>query len=115
MNHPAPNVPETDVADAACRAADGSVLLLDVREPEEWARGHAEHAVTVPLGGLNPASVPSDRPVLTVCLSGKRAAAAAARLAAAGHDVTNVTGGMSAWSAAGLPLVSDGPARPVVS
>ncbi len=104
------NQPETDVNDAARRAADGSALLLDVREPDEWARGRAEHAVHAPLGDLDPGAVPRDRPVLAVCRSGKRSGVAAAALAAAGHDVTNVTGGMLAWVQAGLPVVGDGPA-----
>lgn len=100
---------ETEVHDAARRAADGSVLLLDVREPDEWAGGRSAEATHVPLGDLDPDAVPRDRPVLVVCRSGRRSGLAAEELAAAGHDVRNVTGGMLAWAAAGLPLVGDGP------
>lgn len=100
-------LPETDVQDAARRAASGEVLLLDVREPDEWARGRAPYAVHIPLGTLDPASVPRDRPVLTVCRSGGRSGRAAEVLATAGFDVTNVAGGMQDWQAQGLPLVAD--------
>ncbi len=98
--------------EAARAAADGRVLLLDVREPGEWAAGHAPDAVHLPLGSLNPQQVPADRPVVTVCRSGNRSAKAAAALHAAGREVSNLTGGMQAWTAAGLPITRGGtPAR----
>ena len=90
--------------EAARAAADGRVLLLDVREADEWAAGHAPHAVHRPLGALDPQQVPTDRPVVTVCRSGNRSAKAAAALHAAGHDVSNLVGGMQSWAAAGLPV-----------
>lgn len=67
--------------EAARAAADGRVLLLDVREADEWAAGHAPHAVHRPLGALDPQQVPTDRPVVTVCRSGNRSAKAARRAA----------------------------------
>lgn len=115
MTQPDLSLPETDVYDAARRAADGSALLLDVREPDEWARGRSEHATHLPLGELNPDAVPRDRPILAVCRSGKRSGKATAQLAAAGHDVTNVAGGMLAWAAAGLPIIGDGPGPAEIS
>lgn len=100
-------VPVADVAPAeAARLAEaGQALLLDVREPDEWERGHAPRAVHLPLGELDPATVPSDRPVIAVCRSGNRSGKAAAALAEAGLDVRNLTGGMTAWAAQGLPVV----------
>lgn len=95
----------------AHRAAQaGEALLLDVREDEEWAPGHAPRAVHVPMGQLRQDTVPRDRPVLVVCRVGGRSAAVADALDGLGYDVRNVTGGMLAWAAAGLPVVTDGDA-----
>lgn len=104
---PTPEVRDIDVTEAHHRASDGSALLLDVREADEWAGGRTDLAVHVPLGALDPTAVPKDRPVLALCRSGNRSRTAAAQLAAAGHDVVNVAGGMRAWQAAGLPMTSD--------
>ena len=102
---------EVDVREADRLARSGQVLLLDVREADEWAAGHAPTAVHLPLADARPAAVPDDRPVLAICRSGNRSGQAARALAAAGRDVRNVTGGMQAWAAAGLPVV-DGTGRP---
>lgn len=106
MNEAA-NIPEVEAAEAARLAQQDAVLLLDVREDDEWAAGHAPQAVHTPLGSLDPATVPRDRPVITVCRSGKRAGEAAKALAGAGHDVRNLDGGMQFWSGAGLPVHAD--------
>lgn len=110
----APINPETTVVEARRRVDAGEILLLDVREPEEWAQGHAEHAQLVPLGALDPTTVPTDRPVLLVCRSGGRSGQAVQALRNNGIDATNVAGGMTAWHQAGLPMVSDGPDAPKV-
>ena len=98
---------EVGVREAARAAESGDVLLLDVREHEEWAYGRAPWAVHVPMGDLRQDTVPRDRPVLALCRVGSRSAAVASALAALGYDVRNVTGGMMAWAAAGLPVVRD--------
>lgn len=92
--------------------ADGlrrqGVALLDVREGDEWAAGHAPDAIHVPASEVpDAASRFPGREVLTVCRSGARSAKAAETLAAAGVTVRNVEGGMVAWAAAGLPVVRD--------
>jgi rhodanese-related sulfurtransferase len=101
------DVPEVDAREAAARAASGEVLLLDVREPDEWHAGRAAGAVLVPLGQLDPAAVPTDRPVVVVCRSGNRSGTATAVLREAGVDAVNLAGGMRAWAAAGLPVTAD--------
>ncbi len=89
------------------------LVLLDVREPDEWAAGHAPEAVHVPLGELPSrtgelADLPDDRPVHVICRSGGRSARATAWLNAAGVvDAVNVEGGMKAWQAQGRPMVAD--------
>jgi hydroxyacylglutathione hydrolase len=88
---------------------DGSVQLLDVRQPSEWAEGRVEGAVFV-TGGQLPSrldEVPDgDRPVAVICGSGFRSVVASSLLRANGRDrVVSVVGGMDAWEAAGYPTV----------
>ena len=109
-----PDVPEIDVAEAARRLQTGQVLMLDVREDDEWAAGRAPDAMHMALSELHPAMIPTDRPVIAMCRSGNRSGKAALELAAAGVDVTNIAGGMKAWEAAGLPVVADGGAPGLV-
>lgn len=97
---------QVDPAQALQLAGDGA-LLLDVREPEEWAAGHAADATHMPLGDLDPDSVPHDRIVVAVCRSGGRSGKAAIALADAGIDVRNMAGGMNAWAEANLPITRD--------
>ena len=86
--------------------ADGHALV-DVREPHEWAAGHAPDAVHVPLGELHPDRLPAAERVLCICRSGARSAQAVAVLRNAGYDAVNVEGGMKAWHADGLPVVCE--------
>lgn len=80
--------------------------VLDVRQPDEWAAGHAPGAQHI-TGAELPArldEVPDDRPVLVVCGSGYRSTVAAGLLRHHGNDcVINLSGGWAAWTAAGLP------------
>ncbi|GAA4121812.1 rhodanese-like domain-containing protein [Nocardioides fonticola] len=100
-------LPEVDVFAALRLAAEGAVLI-DVREPEEWAEGHIAHARHRPLGRLSLADVPAG-PVVMVCRSGNRSGQATRALVAAGRDdVVNMTGGMLAWARAGLPITPAG-------
>ncbi len=89
-------------------------LILDVREPPEWAAGHIEDARHIPmnsvpdrLGELSP-----DEPLYVICAVGGRSGQVAAWLNRQGFDAINVTGGMHAWDAAGRAMVSEnaGPA-----
>ena len=87
---------------------EGGAVLLDVREDDEWEAGHAPDATHLPLAEVrDAASRFAGQQVLAVCRSGGRSSKAAAALAKEGIDVRNVAGGMSAWAAAGLPVVRD--------
>jgi len=101
-------VPEVAPADAHGRAPEA--VLLDVREDDEWQAGHAPGALHMALGtlGLEYGRLPEDAPILCVCRTGSRSERAAAALLGAGYDARNVVGGMKAWAAAGLPVVTDG-------
>jgi DMSO/TMAO reductase YedYZ molybdopterin-dependent catalytic subunit/rhodanese-related sulfurtransferase/glyoxylase-like metal-dependent hydrolase (beta-lactamase superfamily II) len=92
---------------------DHGALLLDVREPDEWAEGHAPQALLVPMGEVHArlAELDADRRVVVVCRSGGRSAAITDTLRAAGYDAVNLTGGMCAWTAAGLPTIQPASTR----
>lgn len=84
-------------------------LLLDVREQDEFAAGHAPGSVLIPLGQLanrlNEIRAFDHKPVVVICRSGRRSAAAADILVKAGFkSVHNVQGGMLAWEKAALPI-----------
>jgi rhodanese-related sulfurtransferase len=104
---PTTRLPDVDPGQAAELLQRGEALLIDVREPEEWAAGHAPWAEPLPLSQVTPDSVPQDRPVIAICRSGNRSGKAADALAAAGVRVHNLAGGMKAWAHAGLPVVTD--------
>jgi rhodanese-related sulfurtransferase len=93
------------------------VFLLDVREDDEWAAGHAPDAVHVRLGDLGARAdeVPRDREVYVICRSGNRSAYAAQALAGAGWKTVNVADGMTGWAVAGRPMISDTGAEPYVA
>jgi rhodanese-related sulfurtransferase len=96
--------------DAATVPADA--ILLDVRENDEWAAGHAENAVHIPMGEIvaRISEVPDGGPVHVVCRVGGRSAQVTQYLIGQGVEAVNVSGGMLEWEAAGRPLVNgDGP------
>lgn len=98
--------PQLSPAQAGAALREGGALAVDVREPEEWAAGHVEGSLWIPLGELQAraAELPRDRQLVIVCRSGSRSAYAADALSAAGWDASNLAGGLHAWTAAGLPL-----------
>jgi rhodanese-related sulfurtransferase len=100
------------VADAAARleadtGGGPAPVLVDVREPGEFLDVRAEGAVLMPMSQLAERHVelPKDRPLLVICASGGRSAAATSFLLRSGWtDVMNVEGGTTAWAKAGLPV-----------
>ena len=89
-----------DLRDAA------TIELVDVREADEWSAGRldgARHIVLSELAEQAP-TIARDRPVVFVCRSGARSAMATEAFAASGYDAHNLTGGLLAWVAAGLPF-----------
>ncbi len=95
-------------ARAAKALMDKGALLLDVREPDEWQTEHAPEALLLSMAHVREreAELPRDRRIVVVCRSGGRSAAVADSLCARGFDAVNLSGGMSAWAAAGLPVVT---------
>lgn len=99
-------VPELGV-DALERCAPGAVVI-DVREPAEYAQGHVPAAINIPQADLANRlhEVPRDRPVFVICQVGSRSRRAAQFLREQRYaDVTSVAGGTEAWQAAGKAVV----------
>lgn len=106
---------DLDPAAAAAGSAEGALLLVDVREPDEFRQLHAPSAQPVPLGRLAAQLGrlgDAGKPVAFVCRSGSRSAMATRQARQAGIDAHNVTGGMLAWERQGLPVEAGDPARP---
>lgn len=88
-------------------------VVVDVREPDEYVRGHVPGAVLIPLGQLphRVNEVPRSGPVYVICASGKRSRTAASVLEAAGIDAISVEGGTDGWISAGREYVTGPGAR----
>ncbi len=85
-----------------------NLVVLDVRQPQEWGAGHIDNAIHITGAELPQRieQIPKDKSVAVICGSGYRSSVAASLLAQQGHTrVANVLGGMAAWRNAGLPTV----------
>ncbi|MDQ0600408.1 rhodanese-related sulfurtransferase [Streptomyces canus] len=102
------SLPSVDVAGVP---ADG--LVLDVREADEWAAGHVEGALHVPMSdfvarfGEVTEAVADGRRAYVMCRVGGRSAQVTQYLVQQGIDAVNIDGGMLAWDGAGRPMVTD--------
>ncbi|MGD0375950.1 MAG: rhodanese-like domain-containing protein [Streptosporangiaceae bacterium] len=109
LNEPVPQVPAAAVPD--------DVVLVDVREPDEWMAGHAPGARHIPLGEVSARyeEIPRDSDVYLICRSGARSARVAQALAGAGWAALNVADGMQGWQAAGRPMIAESGLTPYVA
>lgn len=102
------DVPIVSAADVP-ETGDG-VVLLDVREVDEWNLGHAPDALHIPIGDV-PARIEDidiDAEVYVVCRQGGRSVGVVDYLNNIGFDAFQVDGGMVAWQRLGRPLTSHG-------
>lgn len=111
-------VPELTVAQAKEELEQGHVkLLLDVREPAEWEKGHIPGVVLAPRGMLEWYADPTtpyakaalttqrEARIIVTCASGGRSMLAAETLRKMGYtDVVNMAGGFNEWSKQGFPI-----------
>ena len=102
-------VPEVAPADLQSRLSGGEqIVVIDVREPDEFARGKIPGAYTIPRGVLEmqvDGRLPLDATVVLYCGGGARSALACKSLADMGYDkVENLQGGWGAWVKSGLPV-----------
>ncbi|MER7043724.1 MULTISPECIES: rhodanese-like domain-containing protein [Streptomyces] len=95
-------------------AVPSDALVLDVREADEWAAGHVEGALHLPMSefvarfGEVTEAVADGRRAFVMCRVGGRSAQVTQYLVQQGIDAVNIDGGMLAWDAAGRPMITDG-------
>lgn len=97
-------------------AVPEGVYLLDVREADEWAAGHAPGAVHIPMSelGERAGEIPADVEVYVICRVGGRSAQVTMALNNGGWQACNVDGGMMRWAEAGRPMVAESDTNPQV-
>lgn len=93
----------------------GGTLIVDVREPNEFAAGHVPGAINIPRGVIEfkiwnqvgyPANTQLDQPIVLQCQSGNRASLAAQSLADLGFTrITAVVMSLDDWQTTGQPFV----------
>jgi rhodanese-related sulfurtransferase len=100
-------VPEIDVDELAA-LRDRGVVLIDVRNPDEFERFRVPGARLIPLAEVpeRTEEIPEDETVYVICNTGSRSARAVEFLNRQGHDTVNVRGGSRAWLEAGRPVES---------
>lgn len=107
--HSFATLPAVDVDHAAAAVTTSSdVVLLDVREYQEWMAGHAPLARHIPMSELPArlAELPRHARIVCVCRSGNRSGQVTAWLSAQGFDAVNMTGGMQRWASHGHAVVN---------
>ena len=101
-----PDVPEVEPAALSESLRDHSIVLVDVREPREWAISRIPGAITQAEFERNKETY-RNRPIVAYCTIGYRSGQYARRLAAEGFTASNLRGSILAWVHAGEPVVDD--------
>ena len=98
----------TAAVDGVPNPIPDALVVLDVREDDEWQAGRLEGSLHIPLRELGErfTELPTGQ-VLVVCRSGHRSAYATGYLVDQGFDAVNLAGGLIAWHDAGRPLTTD--------
>jgi rhodanese-related sulfurtransferase len=110
-----------DVPTVSVEAMPPGAVLLDCREDDEWAAGHIDGAVHMPMNQIpnrlshGHGELSSECQIVVICKMGGRSAHVTGWLNRNGYDAVNLDGGMLAWAIAGHPMISDDAARPYVA
>ena len=96
----------------AVKLINNDAVVIDIRSPEAFSRGHIVNARNIPLDELDPANSKitklGSKPILAVCDAGISSTRAVDKLRKAGlESVYGLKGGIAAWTEASLPLVTD--------
>jgi rhodanese-related sulfurtransferase len=107
---PGPVLPLVSLEQARAEHASGKVLMIDIREPQEHAKGVAQGVVLLPMSQVAQrlAEIPkqTDQPVLLICNTQNRSRAVTLALQEQGFsNIRYVDGGMSEWARRGWPMV----------
>lgn len=103
---------QTIGTDEAKELIERGIKVIDVRQPEEWQRGHIAGATLVPINGiysfgqaLRDLNLPAEEEVIFVCASGQRSASACEIAMVAGlNKVYNLANGMHGWLNRNYPV-----------
>lgn len=112
--------PEHDIPTVTVDLLPEGAVLLDVREDDEWAAGHIEGALHVPMNTIpqrlasEPGIFHPEGGLVIVCKVGGRSAQVTAWLQMQGVDALNLEGGVIQWMAVGRPLVREDDGEPFV-
>ncbi|MEZ5938976.1 MAG: rhodanese-like domain-containing protein [Hyphomonadaceae bacterium] len=107
-----PKIPTESPEEIHAALTRGEIVLIDVREPREYATERIHGALLYPLSTFDPAALPQGgRPIVFHCGSGKRSGTAFELCQQAGVSVrSHMRGGIGAWMNARLPTISVDPA-----
>src|SRR6187399_3610185 len=108
MMNPKPQLHELTPTEVHHALHDRTIVLVDVREPQEYVTERIHGALLFPLSTFDPRALPADgRPVVLHCGSGKRSAMAVAKCIEAGVPITqHMKGGIMAWKHAHFPTIT---------
>lgn len=98
-----------DTLTATQMANQQHAVFVDIRSPEDYAKGHIAQARSIPLEQIDARaqSLPKNKPLIVVCATGRNAGGAVNSLKAKGlENVVALSGGMQAWHQAGLPVTT---------
>ncbi len=109
MERPAVIVRDLDISDIQAGLADGSMLVVDVREPHEFAAGHIPGSINLPLSTFDVAQLPDDdRRIVLSCAAGVRSVRALQIANEQGLALSeHYRGGFKDWAASGAPVAVD--------
>ncbi len=102
-----------NVDEAKAMITGGSAVVIDVREPHEYAAAHVPGAKLIPVNTIinHKDEIPDAGDLVFICAVGQRSALACEYAAALGkQNLYNVEGGTDAWVRAGLPVETGAPA-----
>ena len=100
-------LPSTSAAEVSEKLKNGKrPLVVDVRQPDEYNRGHINGAKLIPLGELSGRlkELPKNKEIVLVCATGNRSRSATKILVREGYEAVNMNGGMMSWARSGLPI-----------
>ena len=110
VNMPA-NTNMIAAADLLAKINNGDdIQIVDLRKPDDYAKGHVKNAINIPFGQLtkNLDKISTHKPVFVYCYSGQTAGQAVAVLKVLGYDAVTLKGGFNfGWTPEGLPVVEE--------
>ena len=100
-----PDSDAVDFGDFEQAVSAGVCTVVDVREPHEFAAGHIQGALNLPMSRFDPRELPQGKPIVLICQAGGRSRNALNKARAIGReDVKHYAGGMTGWRSRNGPV-----------